>query len=152
VIRQRLAGDHDRFDRAMRLTFLFQYATAIPICVVYLLFMGRITAWLGIDNAWLYVLLLGAQLINALTGPVRVSLMFLNGQRVLQVCSIAETFGSALLYWVLYSAYGVTGLAIAYFLAISVPNLLLAWIVHARFGIIPLPFVPPAYASRARRT
>jgi O-antigen/teichoic acid export membrane protein len=152
AIRQRLAGDHDRFDRAMRLTFLFQYATAIPICVVYLLFMGRITAWLGIDNAWLYVLLLGAQLINALTGPVRVILMFLNGQRVLQVCSIAETFGSALLYWVLYSAYGVTGLAIAYFLAISVPNLLLAWIVHARFGIIPLPFVPPAYASRARRT
>jgi len=151
AISQRLARNHDRFDRAMRLTFLFQYATALPIFLVYLLFMSQITAWLEVDNMVLYMLLLGAQLINALTGPVRVILMYLNGQYVLQISAIAETLGSVLLYWVLYRAYGLTGLAIAYFLAISVPNLVLACVVYARYGIIPLPFVTPVGPARGSR-
>jgi hypothetical protein len=148
AIGQRLANDHARFERAMRQTFLFQYATGLGIFLVYLVFANRIMAWIGIDNLALFLLPLAAQLINALTGPVRVILMYMNGQGVLQVSAIIETIGSALLYWVLYGAYGITGLAIAYFLAIALPNVVLAWIVHARFGIVPLPFVAQAAGRR----
>lgn len=151
AISQRLANDDRQFDRSMRSTFLFQYATGLAIFLIYIVFMDQITAWIKVDNLALYVLLLTAQLINALTGPVRVILMYLNGQRVLQVSAIVETFGSALLYWILYGAYGMTGLAIAYFLAISVPNIVLASIVYARFGIIPVPFVSPVARSPRRR-
>jgi hypothetical protein len=148
AIGQRLAKDHARFEQAMRQTFVFQYATGLGIFLIYLVFMDRIMAWIEVDNPFLYVLPLAAQLVNALTGPVRVILMYLGGQRVLQVCAVAETFGSALLYWVLYAAWGLTGLAVAYFLAIAVPNLVLAGIVHSRFGIVPLPFVTPSARRR----
>jgi hypothetical protein len=148
AISQRLADDHIQFDRSMRATFLFQYATGLGIFLIYLAFVNQITEWIEVDNLALYVLLLAAQLINALTGPVRVILMYLNGQRVLQISAILETFGSAFLYWFLYNAYGLTGLAIGYFLAISIPNLVLAWIVYTRFGIIPFPFVSPVAGSR----
>ncbi len=148
AISQRLANDHTRFNEAMRLTFLFQYATGLGIFLIYLVFMNQIMEWIEVDNLALYVLLLAAQLINALTGPVRVILMYLNGQRVLQVSAIIETCGSACLYWILYSAYGLTGLAAGYFLAISVPNIVLAWIVYTRFGIVPFPFVAPVVRSR----
>lgn len=151
AISQRLANDHHQFDRSMRSTFLFQYATGLAIFLLFLVFMDPITSWIEVDNTVLYVLLLAAQLVNALTGPVRVILMYLNGQRVLQVSAIAETCGSALLYWVLYGAWGLTGLAIAYFLAISLPNIVLACIVYARFGIIPLPFVSPVARPPRRR-
>lgn len=143
-----LDKDHARFERAMRQTFLFQYATGLGIFLLYLAFMDRIMAWIEVDNPFLYLLPLVAQLVNALTGPVRVILMYLGGQRVLQVCAVAETLGSALLYWWLYAAWGVTGLAVAYFIAIAVPNLVLAAIVYARFGIIPLPFVAPVARGR----
>jgi O-antigen/teichoic acid export membrane protein len=143
-----LAKDHSRFDRAMRQTFLFQYATGLGIFLLYLAFMDRIMAWIEVDNPFLYLLPLVAQLVNALTGPVRVILMYLGGQRVLQVSAVAETLGSALLYWWLYAAWGLTGLAVAYFIAIAAPNLVLAAIVYARFGIVPLPFV--AQAARRR--
>ena len=125
--------------------------TGLGIFLFYLLFMDGILAWIGVHNVLLYVLLLSAQLVNALTGPVRVILMYLNGQKVLQVSAIVETFGSALLYWILYGAWGLTGLAVAYFLAISVPNIILAWIVYSRFGIVPLPFVSPVRGNRDRR-
>lgn len=143
-----LDKDHARFERAMRQTFLFQYATGLGIFLLYLALMDRIMAWIEVDNPFLYLLPLVAQLVNALTGPVRVILMYLGGQRVLQVCAVAETLGSALLYWWLYAAWGVTGLAVAYFIAIAVPNLVLAAIVYARFGIIPLPFVAPVARGR----
>jgi O-antigen/teichoic acid export membrane protein len=143
-----LAKDQARFDRAMRQTFLFQYATGLGIFLLYLVFMDRIMAWIEVDNPALYLLPLVAQLVNALTGPVRVILMYLGGQRVLQVSAMAETFGSALLYWWLYAAWGLTGLAVAYFISIAVPNLVLAGIVWARFGIVPLPFVSPAARRR----
>ena len=143
-----LEKDQTRFERAMRQTFLFQYATGLGIFLFYLAFMDRIMAWIEVDNPYLYVLPLAAQLVNALTGPVRVLLMYLGGQRVLQVCAVAETLGSAVLYWALYRAFGLTGLAVAYFLAIAVPNLVLARIVHARFGIVPLPFVAMAQLRR----
>jgi len=148
AIGRRLAKDHARFDRAMRQTFLFQYATGLGIFLLYLVFMDRVMAWIEVDNPFLYVLPLAAQLVNALTGPVRVILMYLGGQRVLQVSAVAETLGAALLYWALYAAWGLTGLAVAYFLAIAVPNLVLAGIVHARFGIVPLPFVTPSARGR----
>ncbi len=147
AITQRLANDHTRFDRSMRITFLFQYATGFGVFLIYLAFMNQITEWIEVDNLVLYILLLAAQLINALTGPVRVILMYLDGQHVLQVSAILETFGSAILYWILYKAYGLTGLAIAYCLAISLPNLVLAWVVYKRYGIIPLPFVSPVAGS-----
>jgi O-antigen/teichoic acid export membrane protein len=148
AIGRRLDKDHARFDRAMRQTFLFQYATGLGIFLLYLVFMERIMAWIEVDNPFLYLLPLVAQLVNSLTGPVRVILMYLGGQRVLQVSAVAETFGSALLYWWLYAAWGLTGLAVAYLIAIAVPNLVLAGIVWARFGIIPLPFVAPAARGR----
>jgi hypothetical protein len=141
AISQRLANDHVPFDRSIQLTFLFQYATGLGVFLIYLVFMNQITEWIEVDNMLLYVLLLTAQLINALTGPVRVILMYLSGQRVLQGSAILETFGSAFLYWILYRAYGLTGLAIGYFLAISIPNIVLACIVYKRFGIIPIPFI-----------
>jgi O-antigen/teichoic acid export membrane protein len=144
AIGERLAKNQPRFDRAMRQTFLFQYTTGLAIFLAYLAFMNPIMSWIGVDNAYLYLLPLVAQLINALTGPVRVVLMYMGGQRVLQVSAVVETFGSALLYWFLYLAWGATGLAVAYLLAIAVPNILLAWIVHARYGIVPLPFVSPS--------
>jgi O-antigen/teichoic acid export membrane protein len=148
AISQRLANDHTQFDRSMRLTFLFQYATGLGVFFIYLVFMNQIMEWIEVDNWVLYILLLAAQLINALTGPVRVILMYLNGQHVLQVSAILETCGSAFLYWILYNAYGLTGLAIGYVLAISLPNIVLAWIVYTRFGIIPIPFVSPVAGSR----
>jgi len=82
---------------------------------------------------------------------VRVILMYMKGQRVLQVSAIIETFGSALLYWILYDTYGMVGLAVAYFLAISLPNIILAGIVYKRFGVVPLPFVSQAAGPRSTR-
>lgn len=151
AIGQWLANDHARFDRAMRQTFLFQYATGLGIFLVYMVFMDRIMGWIEVDDPVLYALPLAAQLVNALTGPVRVILMYMNGQRVLQVSAIVETCGSALLYWFLYGAYGPAGLAVAYFVAIALPNIVLAWVVYARFGIAPVPFVSPAAVPRRRR-
>ncbi len=150
AIGQKLANDHSRFDRAMRQTFLFQYATGCAMFLIYVVFARQIMAWIEVDNLALYLLPLAAQWINALTGPVRVILMYMNGQRVLQVSAIIETCASAVLYWVLYGAYGMTGLAIAYFVAISLPNLILAWIVYARFGVVPLPFVSQTAGSRGK--
>jgi O-antigen/teichoic acid export membrane protein len=151
AIGQRLANDHSQFDKAMRQTFLFQYATGFGIFLVYVVFTRQIMAWIEVYDLALYLLPLAAQLINALTGPVRVILMYMKGQRVLQVSAIVETFGSALLYWVLYRAYGMVGLAVAYFLAISLPNIILAGIVYARLGIVPLPFVSQAAGPRGTR-
>jgi len=151
AIGQRLANDLSQFDRAMRHTFLFQYATGFGIFLVYVAFARQIMAWIEVYDLALYLLPLTAQLINALTGPVRVILMYMKGQRVLQVSAIIETFGSALLYWVLYDTYGMVGLAVAYFLAISLPNIILAGIVYKRFGVVPLPFVSQAAGPRSTR-
>jgi O-antigen/teichoic acid export membrane protein len=149
AISHRLVKDQSRFDKSIRLTFLFQYVTGCGIFLTYLAFMNPIMDWMQIDNIAMYILLLSAQLINALTGPVRVILMYLGGQQILQTSAIVETFGSAILYWILYNAFSLTGLAVGYFTAIATPNLILAWIVHRRYGIIPLPFVSPAEIRRS---
>lgn len=141
AIRSYNANDHRAFDRAMSRVFIFQYATSLALFGGLWLFRGRLMPWLELSSPTLFLLPLLAQLINALTGPVRVLLMYLGGQGVLRVSVILETAGSALLYWTCYHRYGLNGLAWAYFLSIAVPNLVLAGIVYLRYGIVPLPFV-----------
>lgn len=148
AISKRLANDRALFDRSIRWTFLFQYATGCGIFLFCMIFKTPVMAWMETQNTSLYVLLLSAQLINALTGPVRVILMYLGGQNVLLISSILETIFSVLLYWYLYDMLGLTGLAIAYFVAIALPNVVLAGIVYGRYGIVPVPFVSPSDVRR----
>ncbi len=146
AISKRLVNDHAEFDRSIRWTFLFQYVSGCGIFLLCMIFMAQIMLWMETQSTDLYVLLLSAQLVNALTGPVRVLLMYLGGQNVLQISAVLETIFSALLYWYLYGRLGLTGLGIAYFVAIALPNVVLAGIVYGRYGIVPLPFVSPLKA------
>ncbi len=132
-------NDMKGFAHSIKLTFLFQYITGGCLALLLIVFGSQATGLLELSNAYLYYFLITAQLINSLTGPVRVLLMYLGGQKVLQISAIAETIGSMVLYWTLYTWLGLTGLAIGYFIAISTPNIVLACIVYKRFGIIPLP-------------
>jgi len=131
--------DSSGFCKSIQYTFMFQYLTAGALFLAFLLFKEQLSTWLEIKNESLFYLLLIAQLINAFTGPVRVLLMYMGGQRILQFSAIVETIASMALYWSMYALYGLTGLAVSYFLAISIPNIILACIVFRRFGIIPLP-------------
>lgn len=130
-----------KFDQAIRNTFLFQYVTGLGLFVSMIIFKEPVMLWIEVDSMVLFTLPLLAQLINALTGPVRVILMYLGGQKILQTSVALETLGSMILYWVCYKLYGVDGLAMGYFIAIATPNLLLALIVYRMYGIIPFPLV-----------
>lgn len=134
------SNNMDGFAKSVQDTLMFQYITAIAVFLPLVLFGDYVMEYLEVDNPKLYYFLLFAQLINALTGPVRIFLMYMGGQNILLLSAVLETIGSMILYWLLFNWGGSTGLAYAYFIAISTPNLILSWVVYKRFGIIPLPF------------
>lgn len=133
--------DFDAFARHMSRVFQFQWVTTAALFIALVVFRQPLMRWLEIPSLDELLLPLFAQFVNAVTGPVRVLLMYLGANATLQTSVIIEALASAVLYWTLYAAMGLKGISIAYFLAIAVPNVVLAGIVYRRFGVLPLPWV-----------
>ena len=134
-------NDRPAFFRVANQATLLMLAIAIPIGIVILVVPGNLMALFGdefVAAASLLVIMALAQLVNALTGPVRSMLIMTGHESDHRLSSGVGGVAVLALCVALIPPYGAAGAAWAAGAGLVVNNVVAALLVYWRLGTIPL--------------
>jgi O-antigen/teichoic acid export membrane protein len=131
-------GDLSSIARTWRQAVAIIFMLASPLFVITLVFPGQLLGLFGIGfdtGVTVLRILVAAQIINVLTGPIGSILIMMGGERYVVINSLFALCFAALSAMVLIPPYGVTGAAIASALTLAIRNLFSWLIVSFKLGI-----------------
>lgn len=131
-------GDMRGIQRLLRLLSIGILSVALPVAVMIFIFGGDILAMFGTGYRNAYVplqILVFAQLVNALCGPVSYLLAMTGHQRVLMIVLSVAAALNLVLNLLLIPAYGIVGAAIATAVTTVIWNTVLVYVIRRNLGV-----------------
>ncbi len=134
-------GEQASFFRLSRQAALLMIGASLPVALVLFIVPQTLLALFGpefVDAGLMVVILAAAQLFNALTGPVRSMLIMTGNERDHRLSCVASGVVMVLLCVALIPELHGVGAALATAAALVVNNVVAAWLVWHRLGVVPL--------------
>jgi O-antigen/teichoic acid export membrane protein len=148
-------GDMRALSKTARQSSALMVIAVTPLLALMLIFPSSILSLFGPDfeaGTLLLRLLSIGQFINVATGSVGYLLMMTGHERLLSInITLATIINLFLCLW-LIPKMGPLGAAIATAVPLALINLLSAYFVYAKLGIVTIPFLPIKYKQDLQRT